>query len=479
MTDQGMAGTPTLPQLTGMSYATPAMIPLLRRSQYLADALEAIGRSTQQGIRTPQALGTNLLADALLQYGRNRNDQAILGQAGQDRNSLADMIMGGHADAPAGAGASAPQAPAAPSAPTPPAGPAPPGASPPQAGQDLSQPPQPQAQPQPQTQPAFSGVPRQVVTPQEWALAQSLLAHPQTFEAGVQMEMSLRQREQAPVPLHPGNTYGADGSVHNLEENYQPLPGATPADNAQINTVTGHTEHQALPGVQGPNGSFLTRGGYQMPPQTAGGQTLPFGAPTSDQLAQFAQGFRSNNTGPVAQYYNARTKAAAALSVPPDRQNAATNLLQIEALQEILNSNPNLAVREGLINNITESPGMIARFMQGAQNALSHGGTGYLEPQMVARIQNVIRIGVQERYHAAQQYVAGVRQQMSPLGYPDSVFPTIDAPDLGQQAQQGQLPRIPPQFARNPMQAHQWALQNGLHPGDPVILPDGQQGRVP
>jgi hypothetical protein len=38
-------------------------------------------------------------------------------------------------------------------------------------------------------------------------------------------------------------------------------------------------------------------------------------------------------------------------------------------------------------------------------------------------------------------------------------------------------PRLP--VGLNPGQAHQWALQHGLHTGDPVILPDGSPGRVP
>ncbi len=40
-----------------------------------ADALDQLGKTAQTQIRTPGALATNLLADALLQYGQKRAQQ--------------------------------------------------------------------------------------------------------------------------------------------------------------------------------------------------------------------------------------------------------------------------------------------------------------------------------------------------------------------------------------------------------------------
>ena len=44
--------------------------------QDYADALDQLGKQAQTGIRTPGALGSNLLADALLQYGQARARKA-------------------------------------------------------------------------------------------------------------------------------------------------------------------------------------------------------------------------------------------------------------------------------------------------------------------------------------------------------------------------------------------------------------------
>ncbi len=44
--------------------------------QDYADALDQLGKQAQTGIRTPSALGSNLLADAILQYGQARARKA-------------------------------------------------------------------------------------------------------------------------------------------------------------------------------------------------------------------------------------------------------------------------------------------------------------------------------------------------------------------------------------------------------------------
>jgi hypothetical protein len=446
---------------------TPAMLPLQRRSQYLADAIEQINRSAQEGIRSPEALGTNLLAEAVDLYGQNRNDKRLVEAGRSERASMADMLMRGlpgsapmsDASGIAPGMAAAPPAPSAPQAPQAPSGPTPPAAAP-------------TAQP-------YANVPHQPVTPAEVARVQALLHsdNPALFQQGVELAQQLQTRMTTPAPLSPGYNYRPDGSVQNLQENYEPIPGATPADSAQRNTVTNHTEHQAIPGVQGPNGSFLQNGGYQTPPSMVGNNVLPFGSPSSDQAAGTINTMMQ--APQVAQYYNLRTKAAATLSVSPQQGNAATDLQLIETLQEALNGNPQLAVREGLIHNITESPGLIAQMTGGAQNALSQGASGYLLPPMRERIQRVIRGALQERQQAAQEYVDRMHHAMQPLGYPDQMFPQID--QVPQQAQQQQPQRAPPRLpvGLNPGQAHQWALQHGLHTGDPVILPDGSPGRVP
>lgn len=500
-------------QIQGQALQTPAMVPLQRRSQYLADALEAIQRSTSEGIRSPAALGTNLLADAVLMHGMRSNDRRMLEEAGRARQSVADIILSGLNGGQAQSQQSAPgpmqtqsMAPSAPPTLNQPqqqssfleARPSgaggmyyvdeyPPG-GPPEPAQ-AQQPPAPQMQPQ-QPQPGaapYAGVPRGVVTPEERGMVEQLLrsGNPALFEQGMEMGQSLMQRQMAPVPLSPGHTYNQDGSVRDLEENWQSVPGSSPSDAAQRNTVTGRVEHQAIPGVEGPNGTFLTPQGYQMPPSVVNGRPMPFGPPTADQARQAS--LELMNSQPVSQYYNLRTKAAAIFN---DMQNGAVNDLRlIETLQESLNGNPQLAVREGLINNITESQGFIADMLGRAQNAASMGRTGYLQPEIRAQIMRVIADAAQERYEAASSYVARARQAMSPLGYPDEFFPTVEPPVLppslrhtsggaARQAQRGVAPpRLPAGLSRE--QGMRWAREHNLHSGDSIILPNGRPGTVP
>lgn len=70
------------------AYGGTAAIPSIQRSQYLADALKSISESASSNIRTPAALGSNLLAEALLQYGRRRSDRALLNQIGRGQSAM-------------------------------------------------------------------------------------------------------------------------------------------------------------------------------------------------------------------------------------------------------------------------------------------------------------------------------------------------------------------------------------------------------
>lgn len=61
------------------TYAGPAAIPAIQRSEYLARALEQM-QTNQPAIRSPLALGSNLLADAVLEFGRARANKDLLKQ---------------------------------------------------------------------------------------------------------------------------------------------------------------------------------------------------------------------------------------------------------------------------------------------------------------------------------------------------------------------------------------------------------------
>lgn len=75
----------------------------IQRSQYLADALEQLQASASQGIRTPAALGTNLLANAILQHKKGRSDREATEGVAAQRKSILDKfapLLGGYQDGP-------------------------------------------------------------------------------------------------------------------------------------------------------------------------------------------------------------------------------------------------------------------------------------------------------------------------------------------------------------------------------------------
>ncbi|HUZ11561.1 MAG TPA: hypothetical protein VMU93_01755 [Caulobacteraceae bacterium] len=88
--------------------ASPQSLPLVQRSAYLADALRQIGQTGAQTLRTPAALGANLLADALDQWSSRRADAALQASAAPGANGAAPGAVpagAAVAGAPAVAGA--------------------------------------------------------------------------------------------------------------------------------------------------------------------------------------------------------------------------------------------------------------------------------------------------------------------------------------------------------------------------------------
>lgn len=468
-----MPSLPGLDLANAPMYQTPTMLPLQRRSEYLADAIASINQTAQQGIRSPQALGTNLLAEAILQYGQHRNDKRMFDEMGRTRSGLADMLMGRLN----GGGATPTAAPGAPQAPAPGGS----GNMADAAPATLGAPQQPQT-PQPQATPSaapYSGVPHQVVTPDQIHMAEQLLQsdNPALFQQGMEMAQALLQRQTSPVPLSPGHTFRPDGSVQDLEENWQSVPGGSPADAAQQNTVTGRIDHQNIPGVAGPNGSFLQGGGYVTPPTVVNGQVLPYGAPTPNQMFSGAQALL--DAPPVAAYRTLRTKAEPILQHPEDYANGAGDIALIESLQEALNGNPNLAVREGFVHTIAESQGFIAGLMGQAQNAASRGETGFLDPSHRRRMIDLIQNAVNERYQAANAYVGEMSRAVGPLGYPPESIPQIPPPPQGMNAQPPAAsappaaapPRLPAGLSQE--QGVAWLRQHGVQRGQPFLDPNG------
>ena len=93
-TGYGAAGAPPSGQLTpsmlqqlAQQYAGPLAAPAIQRSKYLAQALEQMSHQGEN-IRTTGALTSNLLAEALLQWGRARSDRELQSDINSGRTSL-------------------------------------------------------------------------------------------------------------------------------------------------------------------------------------------------------------------------------------------------------------------------------------------------------------------------------------------------------------------------------------------------------
>ena len=81
----------------------PLAIPLIQRSQYLAQALDQLSKAGPS-IRTRTSLWSNLAANALLQFERNRNDKQLGDAANTGRLSLLNAAeVPGEIDAPTAA----------------------------------------------------------------------------------------------------------------------------------------------------------------------------------------------------------------------------------------------------------------------------------------------------------------------------------------------------------------------------------------
>lgn len=140
MTGQGQLSPSMLAQQAQM-YGGVAAIPQVQRSEYLARALDAM---SQQGpnIRTGGALATNLLAEALLQYGRARNDNQLMATIQGGLQNARGYALDGTGipdpSAPSPGSMVAPRAPPALPQPSSPIGLAPGGGAPPDAASSLA-----------------------------------------------------------------------------------------------------------------------------------------------------------------------------------------------------------------------------------------------------------------------------------------------------------------------------------------------------
>lgn len=156
---QGVGALPQQLISNAMTYGGTAMLPSILRAQRVSDALSNVLTHGGENLRSPVALGANLLATALLNSAANKGYGDLTGQTGnameQYLNQETALARGGQ-----GAGGGAPPAPA-PAAAAAPA--APPAAATGPAGGALAA----------ALAPAVRGQPAPTVTPDQIAMAES------------------------------------------------------------------------------------------------------------------------------------------------------------------------------------------------------------------------------------------------------------------------------------------------------------------
>ena len=405
------------------SYAPPSALPQVAHSQYLARALEAIRQSAANGIRTPTALWSNLAAEALDKSSQNRSNKQLSDAINSGFANYASALSGGGAPAgygsPDGGGggfdprmaslaytAQAPIPGVTPSGgpppnATPPPGigaTAPPGGGPspgPMPGVGSPGPtPQPPS-PQPQTDPnAAQKAPMQYVNPVLRQRLMEIVGNPGIPLAFKQQALAKLQELniQAQTPVDPNKDYAIDA-----QGNIQPLHPQTIVSENPFGVTT-----------RDPAGNFKTT---DLPNKTL-------------DIAGFQKALREPTT-PIGMYYNSLQKYGSVMN-DTGKPNSATDTRLIEAAQEIMNANPQLAVREGFFKTIEGAQGGMSQFIAGIRNSLDPA-SGLLNDGMRQKLKDVLGQGVQERYRAAIDYQKAIAPILKSGAGVD--LPDIDAPD--------------------------------------------------
>jgi hypothetical protein len=479
-------------QLLGtiLQYAQPSTLPTIRRSQYLADALQSLQETGAENLRTPTALWGKLAGQAILQGARDKNYDHLSNQLMGDQQAFADQLtrgIPGWGDAAsAGPGAAMGEA----LSPTPqatPPQPAPAAMLEQQQGEypraSFAPPPAPpQPAPQVRTQQPPGGIPTQPILPQEIEQAKAFLlsSNPQIRAKGIEMVQSMRQRMLTPIdPSKP--QFVADGqggyAVRDLGKEVTTTPGAKPGQFVETTKSTGAREVKDLDlmGKTEPGSVYdPTTGAYTKLPTVAGGRVMPFGAMSPEQVLSASQKIGQGKQ--VVNYTTLRSKAAGALE-PDGLENNATDLNLIDVANTALANNPDLAVSEGFFNKVEESQGGLAKFIARMKNDVNQNGL--LNQEYRNRLKKVIAASLHHRYDAARQEAEMARPGLDLIGLGDQVDavletlpppiefepPSVTAPTRARGAQ-------PPPVQGGSRRIRNVEEYNALPPG-PYIDPDG------
>lgn len=246
---------------------------------------------------------------------------------------------------------------------------------------------------------------------------------------GIETWNRIRTMQQTPIPARRGYFWQkqSDGGYRQMSADAAtPVPGGSPADAAYYHPSTNITTHSSIPGVAGPNGSFLGQDGqYHLPPTvTTGGAPMRYGPLSAQDIQDNPSHLMAQP--PLQNYFNLRAKAQAAYN--RSTQGGIMNLALIDAFQEAVNGAPQLAVREGLITGTQESQGAIANLIGQWRNAVSQGQTGTFNQATIRQILNVIDESVQTRYGAARIFMQNAQRAGSAVGMPQEAYPVLDPP---------------------------------------------------
>lgn len=388
----------------------------IRRSQYLADALESLQANAQQNIRSPFALGTNLLADAILEGERKKSDATASDAVAAQRKGILDKI------APLlGGGQQGPQASAMADF------------IDPMSGQPRIQAPQPQAPQQPQgpvpyTDPRWAqlgveaqlgGMGPDVAPALEWA--KNNKPH-MVINRGQGLNDSTGEKMGAYVPdLEKGQTLGSDGSVQNL-------PNAVNASAQMAGAVSGAQEGAKAPfnfvQTQNAQGQPVTASSAYLAGREAGG-----GGPMVGQSAAQTEADKATATAGVA----------ANIALPQYMADAQ----QARDLIETMKANPALKDRTGWKSILLALPGTAGAAFDAQHDQLGgkvflqafnslRGGGAITEPEGVKGTQAIARLS---RAQSPEDYTAALNDLEGVI-------------DRGMQRAQAQPQRLQPNAAQ-------------------------------
>lgn len=443
-----MAGAVDLQLMQAMlPYAQPTSYPAIRRSQYLADALQSLQENGADNLRTPTALWGKLAGQALLQTARDRNFQDLSKSLGGDMGAYADALT---KNIPGFGPAAAPAAQMGEALATAPQEPTPaqmterdpgrqylyqPGPIQDQASALPTAPPQTaQATPQPAPQPAPGAVPTQVILPQEIEIARSYLRsnQPQLRALGIEMVKEMQARARTPIdPSKPAFVPDGRGgyTVRDLGKEVTSTPGPKPGQTIQTTNATGaiDVKDTGVIGATPPGQQYdLATGGFQQLPTTVGGRTMPFGALSPTEVESKVKKISEGKQ--VINYTTLRAKAASALQ-PEGPENNATDLNLIDVANTALANNPDLAVSEGFFKTVQEAQGWLSKTAADLKNNIR--GSGLLQQTYRDRLKRIIAASLHHRYDAAKQEIDTFRPGLEIIGLgdqADAVLGTLQPP---------------------------------------------------